>query len=195
MSRRNPGPDQPALPAHALPGSLQGSEPGGHARARAGDPDTSAQAAATVGDLRPRQRAVYDLLAKAGPMADDRLVLRYAALQGRGQVPPQTPSSIRTRRSELHDAGWVRCVGKGRNAAGNPVKVWAANPWRQPARTAAADGLAEARTRRQLAEQRLATARSLLARVAALDDFIPDVLAADVAAWLDADRAHRGGAA
>lgn len=92
------------------------------ARARRTDPETSHDAAASVTELRKRQTAVYAALLVLGPSTDERLVESYATL-----VPrlPQSPSGIRTRRSELVDRGLVRWTGdKTRIASGRLARIW-----------------------------------------------------------------------
>lgn len=84
------------------------------AYARRTDPETSREAAASVADLRPKQRAVYAVLAYCGNSTDQQLVDEYAHHVKRGplNVPPQSESGIRTRRAELVAAGLVRDTGQ-----------------------------------------------------------------------------------
>lgn len=93
-----------------------------HARARTTDPETSHQAAASVRDLRATQREVLDLIRRFGPLTDERLVSLAAIDHVR-----QSPSGLRSRRSELVALGLVEWTGEyepldsGRNA-----RVWGA---------------------------------------------------------------------
>lgn len=94
------------------------------AHARRTDPDTSHDAAASLTDLRRRQAAVFAALLVLGPSTDERLVESYDAL-----VPrlPQSPSGIRTRRSELVARGLVHFTGdKQRIASGRLARIWEA---------------------------------------------------------------------
>jgi hypothetical protein len=76
------------------------------ARARRADPPTSHAAAASLGDLRPAQREVLQLFRRFGPMHDRALVeaARHVGLE-------QSDSGLRSRRSELVEAGLVRDSG------------------------------------------------------------------------------------
>ena len=111
--------------------TLEGAEPAVRARARTSDPDTSHWAAASVGPLRPNQRAVLTLLRNhpAG-LTDEEMVERYQeSRRGNPHVPAQTSSGLRTRRKELVDAGLVADTGeKRRTVAGRATKVWGAAP-------------------------------------------------------------------
>ena len=84
------------------------------------DPDTSLAAAASLGDLRDAQVEVYRLFEKAGPMSDEML-LSVASAENVGQ----TPSGLRTRRSELVEAGLVVDTGrKGKTSTGHSTIIW-----------------------------------------------------------------------
>lgn len=68
------------------------------------------------------QAAVYDVLKKRGPLPDHALVpLAQHVMQVH-----QSSSGIRTRRSELQDAGLVRLVGEERTASGRRAGVFKA---------------------------------------------------------------------
>jgi hypothetical protein len=76
-------------------------------RARAGDPQTSHDAAASVEHLRQSQIAVLATLVTLGePATDEQIADAY-----RGRWPRQSPSGLRTRRSELVEAGLVEDSG------------------------------------------------------------------------------------
>lgn len=95
------------------------------ARARRTDPETSHEAAATVDALRERQAAVLGVL-RRGPATDEQLAQAYAAVPG---APKQSPSGLRTRRSELVEMGLARHSGAfGQTASGRRTRVWEAVP-------------------------------------------------------------------
>ena len=102
------------------------------AHARRTDPETSRAAAASIGDLRERQYAVLKVLRKrpAAGFTDEELVDLYNGYarmwQSRSDVyPPQSPSGIRTRRSELVRLGFVEWSGERRvMTTGRLARVW-----------------------------------------------------------------------
>ena len=66
---------------------------------------------------------MYELLCDLGKATDDALVDAY---EGRfGQV---SPSTVRTRRRELQDAGAVEVVGHATTKGGNRCRVYQAAP-------------------------------------------------------------------
>ena len=96
--------------------------------ARNTDPDTSHAAALSVGDLRPRQMAVYEILADAGDrgMTDEELLDAYQRCSGAAYGQPrQSPSGIRTRRAELVAGRLaVRTGERRRMKTGRMAQVW-----------------------------------------------------------------------
>lgn len=116
----------------------QTSELATEARARRTDPGTSQRAAASVADLRERQRAVLRVLADFPEgLTDEQIATEYERRSGRGgstSYPQQSPSGLRTRRGELVVAGFAGpapcegCRGTGRrlNAAAT-VQVYCAD--------------------------------------------------------------------
>lgn len=103
-------------------------------RARSTDPDTSHQAAASLGSDRVRrsQAEVLDVLDRHGPCTDTALVSFYDADFATGVrcgpdlLAPQSPSGIRTRRRELTEMGRVRDTGQRvRLDSGRMATVWA----------------------------------------------------------------------
>ena len=84
-------------------------------RARNTDPETSHEAAKSLGDLRPRQRAVVRVFERWGQLTDGELRHLYDG-------PAQSDSGLRTRRSELvalgvlFDTGSRRVTGSGRKS-------------------------------------------------------------------------------
>ncbi|WP_051103521.1 hypothetical protein [Terracoccus sp. 273MFTsu3.1] len=88
--------------------------------ARATDPETSHEAAASVGDVRESQRFVHSLLKASGGATDEALV---NTTQNLGF--PISPSGLRTRRSELVRLGLVEDSGeRERLASGRRAIVW-----------------------------------------------------------------------
>ena len=101
------------------------------------DPTTSALAAASLDSLPERRQAVYGVLAEHGPLTDEALAEVYAGLADAGLVPAQSPSGLRTRRSELVRSDLVVDTGeRGRTATGRVAVVWAAVPLERRAEVA-----------------------------------------------------------
>lgn len=79
--------------------------------ARVSDPQTSFLAAASVEELRPKQRAVHRVLDAGDGRArtDEQIAAAYAKchLYYPDTYPAQSPSGLRTRRKELWDLGLV----------------------------------------------------------------------------------------
>ena len=94
------------------------------AHARRGDPDTSHDAAASITDLTARRAAVLDLLRRDGWMTDETIHDHY---QDGDIQPPQSPSGLRTRRSELVTLGLVCDTGEREILrSGRRAVVWRA---------------------------------------------------------------------
>lgn len=75
------------------------------ARARFSDPETSHRAAATV-QLKPNQTAVMLVMRILGrPVLDEELIAEYQRMFKALGLPQQSPSGLRSRRSELERAG------------------------------------------------------------------------------------------
>lgn len=92
------------------------------AKVRHRDPHTSYSAAVSQTPERSLKlyQAIRIVLTGVGPMTDEEL---HAYLQNKNFK--HTTSGLRTRRSELADAGWVRDSGNKRpTAAGSPAIVW-----------------------------------------------------------------------
>lgn len=107
------------------PGALDLFGPVAHARRT--DPATSQKAAETVTrrDLKNAGEMVLRILREHGPMTDERLVETYEReQQSRPAFLLQSPSGIRTRRSELARAGLVVKHGTGKTRLGKPADVW-----------------------------------------------------------------------
>lgn len=104
------------------------SGPSERAVARRTDPDTSWEAAATVHDIRRSQEAVLILFKGYGPMTDEEAWAKYAAAHAEfGGKPRQSPSGLRTRRSELVTARLLRDTGeRRRGSTGRRMIVWGA---------------------------------------------------------------------
>lgn len=96
--------------------------------ARATDPDTSHEAAATITPvtLRASQDAVLYVLREYGPMCDTDLIARYRQYADIEALPKQSDSGIRTRRKELVTLGRVVLHGETTLESGNRSKTWRA---------------------------------------------------------------------
>ena len=91
------------------------------ARARSTDPDTSHDAARSIGEMTEVRQAVLDILRAIGPAIDEDLEHAYHA----SSAPRQTGQSIRTRRRELVLMGLVGESGTlKRKASGRHAIVW-----------------------------------------------------------------------
>jgi hypothetical protein len=91
------------------------------ARARSTDPDTSHDAARSIGEMTEVRQAVLDILRAIGPATDEDLEHAYHA----SSAPRQTGQSIRTRRRELVLMGLVGESGTlKRKASGRHAIVW-----------------------------------------------------------------------
>lgn len=95
------------------------------AHARAGDPETSHDAAAaqSPAKLSEAQRAVLDCLTQFGPMHDVHLVQAYQRWYKHAGWPAQSDSGIRTRRKELVAQGHVVLDHTGTLSTGRKAKV------------------------------------------------------------------------
>lgn len=94
-------------------------------RVRPGDPETSHAAAESLdrGYVRASQQSVLLFLRICGPMTDAQLVRDYSG------TPAQSPSGLRTRRSELTQAGLVRDSGRRvRLPSGRYAIEWEVQP-------------------------------------------------------------------
>lgn len=91
------------------------------ARARSTDPATSWEAARSISDLTERQKAVAFMFI-GNPMADHELVAEYSKVM---HLPYQSPSGLRTRRSELVRAGILKDSGRRTETpSGRSAIVW-----------------------------------------------------------------------
>lgn len=81
------------------------------ARARRTDPETSHEAAAsmTLDKLSAQRSLVYDVIRSFGPMTDPAMILAVHARYGKHR---ESPSGLRTRRSELVRLGLVKDSGE-----------------------------------------------------------------------------------
>jgi hypothetical protein len=89
-------------------------------RARNGNPQTSHDAAASIGDMTEKRQAVLDVLKHIGPATDAGIIDAYRAMS----LPEQSESGIRSRRHELHLLGLIRQVGDEENGRGRRCIVW-----------------------------------------------------------------------
>ncbi len=96
-------------------------------RTRKGDPDTSLAAAESVTGITEKQQAVLELLRRLGPLPDELMVVGYVDRVVHGNLPPQSKSGLRTRRSELVRRGLVKDTGERRRlVSGRMAIVWEA---------------------------------------------------------------------
>lgn len=101
----------------------QHDEPEAHARRD--DPETSHEAARSVRNIRESQMAIADLMRHVGrPISDTEIGAIYGAWRAEGgdAMPAQSPSGLRTRRSELVELGVVEDSGQRERL---PSKRWA----------------------------------------------------------------------
>lgn len=92
------------------------------------DPDTSYEAALSLSSERLSwcRRMILALL-RQGALTDEQIADRWAEVGS-----PQSPSSLRTRRAELVDAGLVRDSGRhGLTRSGRRTIIWEPVP-REP---------------------------------------------------------------
>ncbi len=91
---------------------------------RRNDPETSFKAA--IAQTSEKRQRIYELIYldlrnETRGLTDDGLIDTIVRIQGH----KFSPSGIRTRRSEMVKAGWVRDSGKTRDSfAGHPATVW-----------------------------------------------------------------------
>mgnify|MGYP000364252033 CR=1 FL=1 len=94
--------------------------------ARATDPATSHQAAASVQNVTATQSAVLRLL--TWPLTDEELVDQYYNLASVGGAPNASPSGIRSRRAELVARGLVQDSGeRTKLSSGRQAIRWTAS--------------------------------------------------------------------
>lgn len=93
---------------------------------RAGDPDTSQDAAASV-DVRRSQAQVLRVLAELGPSTDEQLVDFFTQSANCGGPYRMSPSGVRSRRAELVRLGLVQWTGqRACMHTGRMARVWEA---------------------------------------------------------------------
>ena len=90
--------------------------------ARVTDPLTSHLAAASVKNLTRTKAGVLEVLQRS--MIDEDMIDRYFDLVHRGLAPLASPSGIRSRRSELVEAGLVEATGFQYTASRRTTTVW-----------------------------------------------------------------------
>ena len=113
-------PETTYMPHFATCASQEGSDPPVSKLARRSDPHTSHEAPPTADARAAHQRAVLDVLAW-GPATDEGI---YARIK-RGFDARISPSSARTRRSELVAKGLVRDTGRREpTESGRKAIVW-----------------------------------------------------------------------
>jgi hypothetical protein len=96
------------------------------ARARHTDPETSRVAAAKASKgLKVTQQAVLIILRMAGrPLLDEELIPYYRVWQLSMNLPGQSDSGIRSRRSELSKMGLLEPGEKRRMSTGGTGMTW-----------------------------------------------------------------------
>lgn len=103
--------------------------PGGEAHARQGDPAESHTAAARVGHLTEGQTAVMVVLRMLGqPVLDEELVREYQRRFKALRAPQQTDSGVRSRRSELSNAGLLEQGENRKMSTGGTGRTWQIKP-------------------------------------------------------------------
>ena len=91
------------------------------ARARSTDPDTSHEAARSIGEMTGKRQAVLDIIRAIGRGTDEDFVDAYHATT----APQQSASGIRTRRAELTLMGLVVDTGERKvRRSGRGAIVW-----------------------------------------------------------------------
>lgn len=96
------------------------------ARARAEDPSTSHEAAASVRQITVTQDRVLSLLRWLGAMTDEEILAAYDRRRAVTGWPPVSPSGLRSRRSELVAQGRVTADGRGKTSSGRSCQIWRA---------------------------------------------------------------------
>lgn len=90
--------------------------------ARKSDPQTSHDAARSVGNITQTQS--YILRALKRPRSDEQLLEAYRAMK---HAPKASDSGIRSRRAELARMGLIKEVGLARTEAGRQTRIWKVN--------------------------------------------------------------------
>ena len=91
------------------------------ARARSTDPDTSHEAARSIGEMTGKRQAVLDIIRAIRRGTDEDIVDAYHATT----APQQSASGIRTRRAELTLLGLVVDTGERKvRSSGRGAIVW-----------------------------------------------------------------------
>ena len=91
------------------------------ARARSTDPDTSHEAARSIGEMTGKRQAVLDIIRAIGRGTDEDIIDAYHS----STAPQQSASGIRTRRAELTLMGLVVDTGERKvRSSGRGSIVW-----------------------------------------------------------------------
>lgn len=94
-------------------------------RARREDPETSHDAAASVGDISSGMEAILTVLGSLGEGPDEVIYAEYELRTDEWDLPRRTPSGFRTLRKELQRRGYVTDSGKRRLLkSGRKAIVW-----------------------------------------------------------------------
>jgi hypothetical protein len=95
------------------------------ARARSTDPATSHEAARSVRAITAKQHAVLRVFAVFGKATDEQWMAKYATYEAQWNLPYQSASGLRTRRSELVRAGAIVDTGERQKMrSGRMAIVW-----------------------------------------------------------------------
>lgn len=103
--------------------------PGGEAATRQGDPEESYSAAASTGNLTVNQRSVMTLMRVLGkPVLDEELIKAYERHRKALLLPEQSESGLRSRRSELSNAGLLTQGESKKMTTGGTGRTWTLTP-------------------------------------------------------------------
>jgi hypothetical protein len=95
--------------------------------ARASDPTTSHQAAASIDhfNLKPVEQVILNILSTE-ICTDETLYEKYRAYVHMGAVKSYTPQGIRTVRVQMWRNNLIHVSGIGKNSAGRNARLWTA---------------------------------------------------------------------
>jgi hypothetical protein len=93
--------------------------------ARSTDPQTSHDAAASVGNITDTKKAIVRILEVHGPLTDPEINAKYNKMVNLGIAPRASESGLRSRRSELVNIGVVEDTGfKQKLESGRNAIIW-----------------------------------------------------------------------
>ena len=94
---------------------------------RGNDPETSRQAAESISQaaMRESHLAILAVFKKHNALNDEELAALYSIQASEGSAPFLSPSGLRSRRSELHRAGYLKDSGtRTKTQSGRASIVW-----------------------------------------------------------------------